>query len=184
LLGPLGTGMLYIRPGVEKQLRPLRLGGTGTQSDEDRQPECMPEKYEPGNHNLPGLAGLVEGLQWIHARGVEKIQAHHSRLTQQLLDGLDQVPGVFVHGPKSAESRTSVVSFTLDGYDPQDVSAALEASYGIQCRAGLHCAPKMHQALGTLNDGGTVRMSLGWATTPEEIETTVSAVTQLAKVPV
>ncbi len=184
LLGPLGTGVLYIRSGVEKQLRPLRLGGTGTQSDEDRQPESMPEKYEPGNHNLPGLAGLTEGLQWIQERGVEQIQSHHSRLTQQLLDGLNQIPGVFVHGPKSTENRTSVVSFTLDGYDPQDVSAVLEASYGIQCRAGLHCAPRMHAALGTLEDGGTVRMSLGWTTTTEEIETAVAAVAAIAIVSV
>lgn len=182
LLGPLGTGVLYIRPSVEAELKPLRLGGTGSQSELDLQPEALPDKYEPGNHNLPGLAGLAAAAAFLHERTVESIQVHHAELVGQLLNGLTAIPGVCVHGPSDTDSRTSVVSFTLTGYDPQELAAVLETSGGVQCRAGLHCAPLMHRALGTLDRGGTVRLSPGWATTGEQIERTVELVSELASV--
>ncbi len=182
LLGPLGTGVLYIRPTVETELKPLRLGGTGTQSESDVQPESLPDKYEPGNHNLPGLAGLAAATEFLQERGIELIQAHHAELVGQLLDGLKAVPGLAIHGPTGTSNRTSVVSFTLAGYDPQELAATLEASGGVQCRAGLHCAPLMHQALGTLEQGGAVRLSPGWATTDAQIERTVDLIAELAAV--
>jgi selenocysteine lyase/cysteine desulfurase len=182
LLAPLGTGILYIRQGVERELRPLRYGGTGTQSDEDRQPDQLPEKYEPGNHNLVGLAGLVASTEFLRDESVEEIASHHRRLTVRLLEGLDDIGGVTIYGPRLAGDRTSVVSITVEGYDPQELAAILEASQGIQCRAGLHCAPRMHAALGTTAAGGTLRLSAGFATTVEEIDTVVAAIGEIAAV--
>ncbi len=145
LLGPLGTGVLYIRPGVERELRPLRCGGTGTQSDEDRQPDVLPDKYEPGNHNLPGLAGLAASTSFLRTETIESIHDHHTRLVTRLLDGLREIDVVRIHGPKSATGRTSVVGITVEGYDPQELAAVLDSTYHIQCRSGLQCAPRMHE---------------------------------------
>lgn len=180
LLGPLGTGVLYIRPGIERELDPLRTGGTGTRSNEDRQPDDMPDKYEPGNHNLIGLAGLMAAARFLQQQGIERIHAHHARLAARLLEGFHEIDGLAVHGPQTTAQRASVVSITLDGYDPQEVAAALEASHRIQCRAGLHCAPRMHEALGTTDGGGTVRFSPGCFTTLDEIDAAVAAVGELA----
>ncbi len=180
LLGPLGTGILFIRPSVEKQLKPLRLGGTGTFSESDIQPETLPDKYEPGNHNLLGLAGLASATDFLQSRSIEAIQSHHTSLLSRLLHGLSTIDGLTVHGPTGVKDRTSVVSFTLKGYDPQELAALLEVSGGVQCRAGLHCAPRMHEALGTLETGGTVRLSPGWATTAAEIDDTLELIATLA----
>jgi selenocysteine lyase/cysteine desulfurase len=180
LLGPLGTGVLYIRPGVERELQPLRYGGTGSQSEEDRQPEQLPDKYEPGNHNLPGLAGLAAAADFLRAETVEAMEAHHANLAARLLTGLHEIDGLTIHGPQSAIGRTSVVSFTIEGYEPQELAAVLEAACHIQCRAGLHCAPRMHAALGTTAGGGTVRFSPGFATTVEEIDAVVAGLQEIA----
>jgi cysteine desulfurase family protein len=179
LLGPLGTGVLYIRPSVERQLQPLRYGGTGTQSDEDRQPDQLPEKYEPGNHNLLGLAGLAAATDFLADETIDEIHAHHTHLTERLLDGLREIESVTLHGPPSTSNRSSVVSFTVAGYDPQELAAMLELSRRIQCRAGLHCAPRMHAALGTTAGGGTVRLSPGFATTTEDIEQVITALQEV-----
>ncbi len=184
LLGPLGTGLLYIRPGIERHLQPLRFGGTGTQSDEDRQPDELPDKYEPGNHNLPGLAGLAEATEFLQARTVKAMHEHHALLTSRLLEGLQEIAGLTIHGPKSPSNRTSVFSVTHASYDPQELAALLEASQGIQCRAGLHCAPRMHESLDTIGNGGTLRLSLGWATSMDEIDQTIEAIGALAAAPV
>jgi cysteine desulfurase / selenocysteine lyase len=180
LLGPLGTGVLYLRPGVEQVLEPLRYGGTGTQSDEDRQPEVLPDKYEPGNHNMLGLAGLVAAAEFLQQQTVETIEAHHTKLASRLLEQLRAIEGVTIHGPQTTADRTSVVSITVDGYDPQELAAMLEASHRIQCRAGLHCAPRMHESLGTSASGGTVRFSPGYATTLDDIDALTRAVEEIA----
>jgi cysteine desulfurase family protein len=183
LLGPLGTGVLYIRPGVERQLEPLRYGGTGSRSDEDRQPDELPDKYEPGNHNVGGLAGLAAACDFLLQESIAAIHAHHAELTARLLAGLHEIDGVTIHGPTTNKSRTSVVSITVDGYDPQELAAVLEASHRIQCRAGLHCAPRMHAALGTSN-GGTLRLSPGYSTSPDQIGTVLTALQEIASVSV
>jgi cysteine desulfurase/selenocysteine lyase len=180
LLGPLGTGVLYIRPGIEREVKPLRYGGTGTQSEADRQPDALPQKYEPGNHNLVGLAGLAAATDFLRAETVEVIHAHHSRLGRQLIEGLREIEGVRVHGPKSMAHRTSVVSITVEGYEPQELAAIVETSHRIQSRAGLHCAPRMHEALGTTAGGGTLRFSPGHTTTPEEINRAITALQEIA----
>jgi cysteine desulfurase/selenocysteine lyase len=182
LLGPLGTGILYIRPGVESEVKPLRYGGTGTQSDEDRQPDVLPQKYEPGNHNLVGLAGLVAATEFLRDETIEAIHQHHSLLTRQLIDELSEIEGVTIHGPKFGPNRTSVVSITVDGYAPTELAAILDSSYRIQTRAGFQCAPRMHEALGTVAGGGTLRFSPGFATTADEISRAVAALQEVAAI--
>ena len=181
LLGPTGTGVLYIRPGVERDLRPLRCGGTGTQSDEDRQPDVMPDKYEPGNHNLPGLAGLSAALEFLQDTSVEAIHAHHTELTKRLLDGLNAIAEVTVYGPPTTANRTSVIGITVEGYDPQELAAILDSTQGIQCRAGLQCAPRMHESLGTAANGGTLRLAPGYSTTLDQIDTVLRTLHNVAK---
>jgi len=179
LLGPLGTGVLYIRPGLERELHPLRQGGTGSRSDEDRQPEQLPDKYEAGNLNVPGIVGLNAGVAYLQAQGPTALRNHELTLMKQLLDGLAELPNVRVHGPTNAVARVGVVSVTLPAYDPQVAAAVLDSAHGVQVRAGLHCAPRMHGALGTLADGGTVRFSVGPFTTPADISAALAALADL-----
>jgi cysteine desulfurase family protein len=180
LLGPLGAGLLYVRPGVESQLCSLRQGGTGSQSEDDRQPEFLPDKYESGNHNAPGLVGLDAALGWIAERGGNALRRHEVALTGRLLGGLQALRNVRVHGPLDAEARTGVVSLTIAGLDPQDAAAILDETFGIETRAGLHCAPRAHQAIGTFAGGGTVRLSLGAFTTEDDVDAALRAIEELA----
>jgi selenocysteine lyase/cysteine desulfurase len=180
LLGPLGTGVLCVAPGVDEALDSVRQGGTGSQSQSDRQPDELPDKYEPGNLNVPGLAGLEAAVRYLHQRGLDAIRRHELELTAQLLDELAGIDGVEIYGAGPAEARVGVVSITLSGTEPQDVAAMLEASYRVQVRAGLHCAPLMHQSLGTLSRGGTVRLSLGPFNTPDDVGTAAGGVREIA----
>lgn len=180
LLGPLGTGVLALSERAAKELKPFRFGGTGTSSDADQQPEELPHKFEAGNLNVPGIVGLAASLEDFSEAKVQKLEQHHQTLTGRLLNGLDSITGVTIHGRTTAKSRTSVVSFSVKGYDPQEFATVLEMSAGIECRAGLHCAPRIHEALGTLATGGTVRLSPGWSTTAEEIDFALVAIAQAA----
>ena len=182
LLGPLGTGVLYIRPGVETQLQPMRQGGTGSHSELDRQPESLPDRYESGNLNVPGIVGLGAGIAWLAERGIDNVRAHAIALTERLLTGLRAIPGVRVYGPQAAANRVGIVSMTLANFDPQEVALALDTAYRVQTRPGLHCAPLMHRALGTLEAGGTVRFSPGPFTATDDIETAIAAVAAFATV--
>jgi cysteine desulfurase family protein len=183
LLGPLGTGILYIRPGCEDRLRSLRQGGTGTHSEDDRQPESLPDKYESGNQNLPGIAGLGAAVEHLERLGIATISAQLDELTSRLRDGLSQFVGVRVYGPAAAKDRTAVVSLTISGYDPQEVAMLLDSTFRIQVRGGLHCAPLIHRAIGSFSSGGTVRLSPGPMNTPEEIDAAVRAIGELAAAP-
>lgn len=178
LQGPLGTGLLYMRPGVE--LEPLRRGGTGSRSESDRQPEELPDRFEAGNLNVPGLVGLGAGVNYVRERSIDSIRRKSIVLTERLLAGLIKVPGVRVIGPPDAASRVGIVSITVAGYEPQELAMLLDASAHIQTRAGLHCAPLAHRAMGTLDDGGTLRLSLGCFTTEADIDTAVAAIGSLA----
>jgi cysteine desulfurase / selenocysteine lyase len=180
LLGPLGTGVLYVRQGIESRLRSVRQGGTGTRSEEDCQPQSMPDKYESGNANVPGLAGLAAGVEFIEARGLLAIRRHELALTERLLDRLSSAPQIAVFGPTQLAERVGVVSVRVEGYDPQEVAAVLDATHGIQVRSGLHCAPLIHRAMGTFAGGGTVRFSFSPANSLEEIEIAASALVEIA----
>jgi len=180
LLGPLGTGILYIRRGVEGQIAPLRQGGTGSFSDQDRQPETLPDRYESGNLNVPGILGLAAGVGWLRQQGMDRIRGHAMRLTEQLLAGLSAITALRIHGPVAADQRVAVVSVTLAAIDPQELAATLDSAYRIQVRSGLQCAPLMHRALGTIAGGGTVRFSLGPLTTAGEIDAALAAMNEIA----
>lgn len=179
LLGPLGTGLLYIRPGIERDLFPVRQGGTGTQSEEDRQPETLPDRYEPGNHNAPGLVGLAAGLKFLQEEGIEAIRAHERQCLERLIAGLSGIPELMLYGPLDPNRQVGVLSVGVPGYDPQTVATILDQNFGIEARAGLHCAPGAHRALGTFEDGGTIRLSVGPFTTLAEIDATVEAFGQI-----
>ncbi len=180
LYGPLGTGFLYVAPELVERLGTVRQGGTGTESESDRQPSHLPAKYESGNLNLPGISGLMAGLQVVNAQGIPAICERQRRWVHSVWDGLAEIPGVRRYGPSADGKRVGVISFTITGYDPQEVAAILETSYRIQVRAGLHCAPLMHGALGTLATGGTVRLSYGLTTAEESAEMAVAAIKEIA----
>jgi cysteine desulfurase family protein len=179
LLGPLGTGVLYIKPGREAELAPLRQGGTGTASEDESIAQSGPDRYEAGNHNAPGLVGLAAAVDWILEQGVDRLRLHEIELTERLLNGLSSSPGVSIAGPTTAESRVGTVSVRLSSLDPQTAASLLETEFGIESRAGLHCAPRMHAALGSRQEGGTVRLSTGPFTTNEEIDAVVQAIRAL-----
>jgi cysteine desulfurase family protein len=180
MLGPLGTGLLALREGVEQRLAPTRQGGTGLNSSEDVQPAELPHRYEAGNLNTPALAGLAAAARFLAERSVEKIAAHEAALVARLCAGLESLPAVHLHGPSTGQPRAPVVAFSVEGYDPQEFAAALDSSFGVECRAGLHCAPRMHAALGTLERGGLVRLSCGWSTTANDVDRALEAIAALA----
>jgi selenocysteine lyase/cysteine desulfurase len=179
LMGPLGTGFLYIAPGVEEQLASVRQGGTGTQSEEDRQPDTLPDKYEAGNLNVPALAGLAAGAAWLQEQGLEKVHREVSELMTRLVEGLRQIEGVQVFGPSDPARRIDVVSIVIPGCQPHEAAVMLDTAHRIQTRPGLHCAPLMHRALGTIEAGGTLRFSVGPFNTAEEIDQTITAVGEI-----
>jgi cysteine desulfurase family protein len=180
LLGPLGTGFLYIRPGLEKTLRPLREGGTGSVSENDRQPDFMPDKFEPGSHNAIGLAGLSEGVNWILDQGIEKLAAHDLDLVRVFLEGVSGVDGLTYYGPQGVRNRLGVFSVRIEGLEPYELAAVLESSYGILTRPGLHCAPLAHNALNTTQYGGTTRFSFGPFLTKQDIKFATDALAEIA----
>ncbi len=140
LLGPLGTGILYIRDGRERELQSFRQGGTGTRSQEDRQPDSLPDKYESGNLNMPGLAGLAAAIEFLEHEGIDAIAARESNLADRLRNHLREIAGVTLYGPAKPTQRVGVASFNLAAYDPQEAAMLLDATFGVQVRGGLHCA--------------------------------------------
>lgn len=178
LLGPQGTGALYVRSGLS--LEPLRMGGTGTYSELLTQPETLPDRYESGTLNVPGIAGLGVGAKTVMEEGVETIGRRESEMAEYLAGELRRIPGVTVFAPEKGCERGAVLSFRIEGQEPQDAAMILDQEFGIAVRAGLHCAPLMHRAIGTLKKGGTIRISPGYYTTWEEAEKTLRAVRELA----
>jgi selenocysteine lyase/cysteine desulfurase len=156
----------------------FRQGGTGTLSENDHQPTQGFEKYESGSLNLPGIAGLEAGLDYLQDNASQLLE-NKQRLTKTLLEGLLQIPSIAVYGDLSADNRVAVVSFNLGDLDCHELAMLLESQAHIQVRAGLHCAPQMHQALETASRGGTVRVSLGPFNTEEHIERLLSTLKTL-----
>lgn len=179
LRGPLGTGVLVIAQDAVPDLESFRQGGTGSHSDSPLQPAAGPDKYEAGNHNTPGLLGLAAALEWMEQQGLGSLREREVAQTARLLNGLRRLPNVRVPGPE-ADQRVPVVSFVVDGFDSRDVASILDAEFGIEVRAGLHCAPRIHAALGTLPQGGTVRLSPGLATTDDQLDAALDAIGQIA----
>lgn len=173
LLGPQGTGGMYIREGIA--IEPWREGGTGSRSEEDLQPDFLPDSLEAGTANTVGLAGLAAGVRYVRAEGVEKIQAHEQNLFGRLLDGMRQYESVIVYGPHDPKKATPVLSFNVAGMDGAEIGFRLDRDYNIACRTGLHCAPHAHKTIGSFPEG-TVRFGLSHFNTLEEVDYVVSAV--------
>lgn len=180
LLGPLGTGFLYLRPGMEKLIRPLREGGTGSRSDEPRQPTELPDKYESGSHNTIGIAGLLAGIEWILERGIDAIEPHERELMQAFIEGLSSIEGLEYFGPQGVRDRVGVFSVRIEGLTPKRLADLLESRFGILTRPGIHCAPLVHETLGTTAGGGTTRLSVGHFTTVQDVRFACDALAQIA----
>ncbi len=176
LLAPLGTGFLFVRSGVEKELQPLQFGGTGTKSESPQQPDELPEKFESGSLNVPGLLGLSAAMEIVTPEFVEQESVRQAELTRQLLEAVERIPGVKIYARSaSLEKRIGVVSLSVGQHDPRVIGTILDEHFHIETRTGFHCAPKTHHWLGTIPVGGTVRLSLGHSTTEAEIDSVIAA---------
>ncbi|MGO4539124.1 aminotransferase class V-fold PLP-dependent enzyme [Paenibacillus sp. 2TAB19] len=178
LLGPQGTGGLYIDPEVD--LVPLLHGGTGSQSEAREQPQVRPDRYEAGTQNTPGLAGLRAGVQYVLNETVQNIHTKEWTLAQRMMEGLSTVPGLKLLGPKLGEQRTGIVAFIIDGIDPSELSFILDQHYSIAVRAGFHCTPLAHACAGTTSTGA-IRASVGLFTTEDEVDALTNAMTEITK---
>jgi cysteine desulfurase/selenocysteine lyase len=158
---------------------PLKRGGTGSRSEWEEQPSFLPDMCESGTANAVGLAGLAAGVRWVRQRGVEAIRQHEMELTQRLIDGLLEIPGVTVYGSHDATQQTATVAFNIAGLEPSEVGLRLGDEYDLMCRVGLHCSPASHRTLGTFPHG-TVRFGLSAFNTPEEVDTALRAVHEIA----
>lgn len=186
LLGPQGTGGLVVAPGVE--VAPVLSGGTGIASTLDHQPDAYPEHLEAGTLNGHGIAGLGAGVDWLLEHGVDEVHRHDLTLTRRLVEGLRKIDGVTVYGdfPEDLDEldgarsdHGAAVAVNIDGWDSSEAAEELEEAYGISVRAGLHCAPRMHEAIGT-GDTGAVRFSFGAFTTADDIDAAIAAVAAMA----
>ena len=180
LMGPQGMGGLYIREGID--LVPLKQGGTGSASSEEVQPEELPDKYESGTPNTPGLAGLSAAIDFLASVTVEKIRSHICQVGKKILKGLQSLDGILVYAPRTMEHNVGVFSFTVKGQDAADVANELENRNGIMTRVGLHCAPSAHRVLGTFPQG-TIRASIGYYTTEAEAEYLIRSLEEKCAIP-
>jgi len=180
LLGPLGTGVLWLSEEISDEVTPLRFGGTGSQHVDAAHPASMPDKFESGSLNVPAIAGLGEGIKFVDSEVGEAMQDHTEDLLQELYDGFDNIEGVKIYGPIKKSDRTGVISISIDGYDSQTVAGILDIEFAIQVRSGFHCAPLLHKRFNTDQDG-LIRFSPGPFNTSVDIELAVNAVAEIAR---
>ena len=178
LYGPQGTGGMCIAEGVE--IRPFKVGGSGVQSFSKTQPAQYPTRLEAGTLNGHGLAGLSAAFDFIAQTGVEAIHAKEMRLMRRFYEGVKDVPGVTVYGDFSTDARAAIVALNIGDYESGEVSDELSETYGIATRPGAHCAPRMHEAMGTVRQGA-VRFSFSYFNTEEETDAAIAAVREIAK---
>ncbi len=179
LLGPQGTGGLYIAEGLEKEVFPIILGGTGSRSEIEEQPAFMPDKYESGTLNTIGIAGLGAGVNYIISEGVEKIRLKEKALTDAFINGLKSIRGVKLYGLAESDMRTSVVSFNINNISPSEAALEFDEKYGIMSRPGLHCAPSTHRTIGTYPQG-TNRFSFGYFNEEEHVIKALQAIEKIS----
>lgn len=180
ILGPLGTGVLYVRDEVAEAVQPLRYGGTGTDGSIEFQPTNTPDKFESGNLNVPGIAGVNAGIKFLNSDEGKAAHGQLAMLSKFLLDGILSLDRVSLQGSPSAKNRIGVFSISIEGLDCHEASSILDSNWSVQTRSGLHCAPLLHRSLGTAELNGTVRLSLGPFNTRQHIETAIDAISQLA----
>jgi cysteine desulfurase family protein len=178
LLGPQGTGGLYIHPSID--LEPLLQGGTGSQSEAIEQPVVRPDRYEAGTQNTVGIVGLNEGVKFVLKQTVEAIHVKEWSFTQRLMEGLQEVEGVQILGPDLGDDRTGIVSFIMKQVDASELSFILDQSFQIAVRAGFHCTPLGHETAGT-TETGAVRASVGFYTTEEEVEHFIHSIKEISR---
>lgn len=180
LLGPSGIGALLLAPEFAKSLRPLIVGGTGSASHTEVQPEFLPDKFEPGTPNLPGIYGWEAALRFIEEQTVSKLRNHDTALMTLFLHGILEMKGVHLLGSKEIFDRVGVFALDFPGQDNALVGDRLEKEFGILSRCGLHCAPNAHKTIGTYPQG-VVRLSTGWATTEDDILQALNAIRIIAQ---
>ena len=183
LLGPQGIGGFLLKEEMAPQIEPLLSGGTGSISHTEEVPDFMPDRFEPGTMNLPGILGLRAGLQWLQETGIDSVRTHELNLTAQFLDGLrpmEQAGLLRFVGKHDCAGRTGVVSIQTLTRELSQAAFALDADYGIQTRVGLHCAPSAHKTLGTYPTG-TIRFSFGWWNTSEHAAQALEALGEILK---
>ena len=179
LMGPSGMGALLLDAGFARDLVPILTGGTGSASDSEIQPAYMPDRFESGTPNLPGIYGLQAAVEFILETGVETLRRHETELTARFLEGLRDIPHIRLAGPWELENRAGVISLDFEEADNAEAAFRLEQDHGILTRCGLHCAPSAHRTLGTFPQG-TVRFSPGWYTTDAEIDAALAAIRAIA----
>lgn len=180
LLGPPGIGGLCLSERATEQTAPLIEGGTGSRSEEEEQPPFLPDKFESGTQNVPGVAGLAAGVRLINAAGPKELGRRKRELTAGLLDGLATLPGVTVYGTRCPEKMTATVSLNIDGFDSGDLSFMLEQCFSIMTRSGLHCAPLAHRTIGTFPKG-TLRFSFGFGNTLADVHHILAALREIMR---
>ncbi len=180
LLGPSGTGGLYIREGLEKNITPLCVGGTGSRSEMEAQPDFMPDRYEAGTPNTAGFAGLRAGVEFVLSRGLDEIKSKEENLTKVFIEGIGNLPGITLYGQTSVDQRIPVVSFNIDGMDPAAVAWEIDERFKIMSRSGLQCAPAAHKTIGTY-PVGTVRFSFSYFNTEEQVIQSIEALEQISR---
>lgn len=178
LMGPMGIGGLYVREGVE--IRHTRAGGTGVRSAQRAHLDEYPYRLEYGTPNLLGIAGLNAGVKWLQEQGVEAIERREMRLLKMLRDGLAKIDHVILYCQDDLVDHIGVLSFNIDGIEAADVGTMLDVDHNIACRTGLHCAPLVHEQLGTDKIHGAVRFGIGPFTTEEDISKAIEAVEEIA----
>ena len=176
-MGPQGTGGLCIREEVD--ITPIKVGGTGVQTYSQTQPEQYPTRLEAGTLNGHGIAGLSAAIDYLNEVGLDAIREKETALTRRFYEGVHAIPGVTVYGDFSRD-HAAIVALNIRDYDSGEVSDALSEDYGIATRPGAHCAPRMHEALGTRAQGA-VRFSFSWFNTEDEIDAAICAVRALAE---
>lgn len=182
LLGPAGLGAVLMTREYAMQLSPLVRGGTGSASDSEYQPKYLPDKFEAGTPNIPGIYGLSAAIDYISAVGTDAICKKEAALCRRMLEGLSGIRGITVPGAAEAARRMAVISVDFHDMDNGEAAYRLERDFGILTRSGLHCAPAAHKTIGTFPKG-TVRFSLGAFTTEADVDAAVDAVRRLAKDP-
>jgi len=180
LFGPPGTGVLYLREGLETDLRPLKFGGTGSRSESLKQPNFLPDRFECGTPNLPGIVGLAAGVDFIEKIGLMRIHRHETALADIFLEKIRQHPKIKIYGPRDRVKATAIVSVNIEGLSPSEVARRLNEEFKIAVRPGLHCAPLAHQTIGTFPQG-TVRFSFGYFNRLTEAERAAEALLSIAE---
>ena len=176
LMGPQGTGGIYVRESVK--IAPLKVGGSGVKSFDKEHPDTMPTALEAGTLNGPGVAGLGASVSWLMKQGVEQIHEKEVSLARRFLKGIAEIPDITIYGDIDSQMRTAIVSLNLGDVDSAEISDWLWEDYGIAVRAGAHCAPLMHKALGT-EQQGAVRFSFSCFNTEEEVDAAIRALKEL-----